>query len=620
MDYLIKASAVLAIFYLVYIVWLQKETFFIGNRWYLLIGLIISALTPLVVIPIYINQVPQTLDLSQFTTVESTSKTSSLSWTTIASVIYFTGVVFFLIRFIIESLSLKTFLKSQNIKLKDGFNMSETIQDISPFSFFKTIVYNPNQFTDTELTHILNHEKVHARDYHSIDILISKLATIVFWCNPFIWLYKKALIQNLEFIADYKSIQQTHSTKTYQNVLLKTSVLTHQMPLTTNFYNSLIKKRILMLNTSKSKSIYTLKYVLIIPALVIFMINFNTKTIYAQSGSTASDAAPFKSTISILITKDHSDEMLESLENVLSSNNIDLKFKKIKRNSSNEIIAISITAKSDTEETNYKTDSNSTISPIKITYSDTEKSILIQVVAEDDSQVMFTSSKNASKVKANNKNSFIIPTSDGSSIVIKSSGAEFNDNDVMYISDDVKTTQKTTEKSKWDFQISEVEFSENLDSIKDEKTFNIPENSSVQLKSNLQEEPLILVDGKEISKTDMDNIDPNSIEQVNVIKDEKLTEKFGEKGKNGVVEISTKSSKSNSNPWKISPEVTELSTTGPQANVIYIIDGKESTQKEVDEINPDTIESINVIKDNNATAKYGDKAKDGIIEITLKKN
>ncbi|WP_159022885.1 M56 family metallopeptidase [Formosa sp. L2A11] len=537
MEYFIKASAVLCIFYFCYILLLQKETFFNANRWFLLSGLLISGLLPFIIIPIYVNETPIQFNINDFATVESTEETIIFNWMRLASVLYGLGVIFFLVRFCIEILSLRSFFKSEATTQDNGFKISETQKEISPFSFFKHIVYNPSQFNETELTHILNHEKIHASQYHSIDILLSKIATIIFWCNPIIWLYKKALIQNLEFIADSKSIAQQSSSKTYQKVLLKTLVPSHQMALTTNFYNSLIKKRILMLNTSKSKSVHAFKYAVIAPLLLAFIMSFNTKTVYAQDQNTESETVTIKSELKTLITKNKTDADLETFKKMFLRMNVDLEITDVKRNASNEIIAISINGKSEVEEINYKTDSNTPISPILISYKNEEKSLSIQVVKETP-EVMFTSSKNASKVTTNNKNSFIIPTSDGSSIVIKSSGDNSNkeDNDIMFISDDVKTAQKTTEESKWNIEMTEVESTETLDEI-EENTNDNSESSTVHFRSNENEEPLVLVNGKQSTKEEVENIDPNSIEQINVLKDVKATEKYGEEGKYGVIEI-----------------------------------------------------------------------------------
>ena len=145
-----------------------------------------------------------------------------------------------------------------------------------PFSFFKYIVFNKTQFNDTELTHIINHEKVHAKQYHSLDIILVQLASALFWFNPFIWLYKKEIQQNLEFIADKEAQNISKCEKSYQTLLLKSSVPNYQLVLANNFYNSLIKKRIVMLHKSKSNNLKMWKYALVLPVLAVFLMSANT--------------------------------------------------------------------------------------------------------------------------------------------------------------------------------------------------------------------------------------------------------------------------------------------------------------------------------------------------------
>ena len=124
--------------------------------------------------------------------------------------------MFLIGRFFIQLFSLiKIIHKNKGVK-KDGFVFIETQNNTSPFSFFKCIVYNPKTFTQVELDHIIEHEKTHAKQYHSIDILITQLFCVLLWFNPFMWLYNKDLKQNLEFIADKHTLNQYNCKKSYQ--------------------------------------------------------------------------------------------------------------------------------------------------------------------------------------------------------------------------------------------------------------------------------------------------------------------------------------------------------------------------------------------------------------------
>lgn len=110
-------------------------------------------------------------------------------------------------------------------------------------------------------------------------------------------------------------------------------------------------------------------------------------------------------------------------------------------------------------------------------------------------------------------------------------------------------------------------------------------------------QPLFILDGKEINT--INNISPDRIESISVLKNESSTILYGEKGKNGVVIITSKKSGS------------------PATEALVILDGKETTMKAID-VNPDNIQSINVLKGESAISKYGEKGKNGAIEITMK--
>ncbi len=159
----------------------------------------------------------------------------------------------------------------------EGFNYIESEDIEGPFSFFNYIIYNPKLHPYKELELILLHEKIHAAQLHSIDVIISNLATNILWFNPLMWLYKKKIIQNLEYIADRETVKSSNSKKEYLHALVKVSTNDFQPALTNSFYQSFIKKRILMLHKTK-KTNSSWKVALVFPLLFAFMFAFNVKT------------------------------------------------------------------------------------------------------------------------------------------------------------------------------------------------------------------------------------------------------------------------------------------------------------------------------------------------------
>ena len=570
MEYLLKASAVIVIFYVFYKMFLQRDTFFESNRWFLLIGLITAVFIPLFVIPIYIEQTP--LPINNFLVIEDMSQNTinnSLDILSILKTIYFLGIIIFTLRFTLQLWSLSPLLIKSEAHQLGRLKFLKTDENISPFSFFNYIVYNPSSFNETELNQIITHEKVHVQQFHTIDVLIAQIACVVFWFNPFIWLYNKDLKQNLEFIADKTAINYTNCKKSYQYTLLKTSLPNRQLALTNNFYNSLIKKRIIMLHKSKSKKINLLKYALIIPALALFLMSFNTKEVIIEKGinpvkTEFQIAKKLKTTsIEVVITKDYSDSDIEKLKTKFKNEGLILKIKGIKRNQQGEITAIKIDVSSKSSNANYSIDADEAINPIKISVDEDGKNISVRNAHLKKEHKMVFISEDGEKHNLNNSdaddNIFIISSGDdntdnieiekfivktGDSIHVKKIHKKMDSHDkVLFITedgDDKKTHKiiKIKTDGNGDDLIWTTEKDEDIVMIaKDDDA--IKKHKVIALKTN-GKDPLYMVDGKEITKEEMNNISPETIDKVEVLKGDTATEKYGDKGKNGVILITTK--------------------------------------------------------------------------------
>ena len=379
--FILKSSGLLAMFYFAYIFLLRKETFFNSSRWFLIAGLITSVVLPFVVYTkvIWVEAPPvptpdpiittTTTDIANIptsnheaaiyntqykpTTVSVIEEENfEIDWTLVAAVVYAIGFLGFLIKFALDFYSLNSVLKGKKIELQEDFKFIDVNENIAPFSYFDYIVYNSSLYTSSELESILEHEKVHSDQKHTIDVLISRIFCILFWFNPIIWLYKKAILQNLEFIADSEASKKIADKKAYQYTLLK--ITTHEtcVAITNHFYQSLIKKRIVMLNKNQSNKRNYWKYSAVIPALGAFVLLFQIRTI-AQEKKQAQVATTQRDTVkdteqTIKITKNTTDKELNELPGQLKENhNLDVEISDVKRNTKEELTGIQIKVKSD---------------------------------------------------------------------------------------------------------------------------------------------------------------------------------------------------------------------------------------------------------------------------------
>ena len=610
MDYLLKASTVLLIFYGCYQLFLQRDTFFRANRIFLITGLLVACCLPLVVIPIYIEYTP--IDLTSFV-VDSPSSAEALpviqeepfDYNMIFNWIYIAGILFFLGKLMIEFASLHRILNTGNEQSNDTFKIMETNEDVAPFSFFNRIVYNPNHFNATELEHVISHEKVHSKQWHSIDTILANIACLLFWFNPIMWLYKKALQQNLEFIADQEAQYISDCKKSYQTVLLKASVKNHELAFTNQFYTSLIKKRIVMLHKSKSHKLNTLKFLFIIPVLALFMMSFNTKEIYIPIASedpfteliTTNDGKE----IEIIFNKDMSDEDLKAIQEDLKEQGVTFEYSDLKRNKDGEIIGISTTFSGNGHSSTYNTSSDE---PIKAFY--------------------FRMNEDTFGVGQLNPNTFTYRTKNGGTTIQSTSGNVFvveeNDEDT-----DEKTAKvvgyktkgkdtvyfKTTKGQAFSWTDDKGKTIE-IDASTDGNTFYYRTNS---------DEPIYIVNGKIVSKEEIEDVDSEDIESINVIKGKTAVEVYGAKAKNGAVIMKKKGGKSwtidTDKDHKVKVEYEFIDHNDGEAPLI-ILDDKIISKKEMKNMNYNLIDKIEVIKDDKAIEIYGNKGKNGVIVIDSK--
>ncbi len=549
LTYLWKPAVIIMIFYGFYRFILQKETYFQTNRYFLLSGIVLAIVLPFIIIPIYVDiessQLTQIIP-NKFTTNSNLGSESSINWVVIASYIYLIVTIIFLVRLVNQFISLG-FLILKNDRVKVGnYYYVETESETSPFSFFNYIVYNPAQFTQNELDQILAHEKVHVNQHHSFDTLITNLLIALQWFNPFAWLYKKEMEQNLEFIADELAQKISYSQQSYQQLLLKTSIPQYQMALANNFYNSLLKKRIIMLHKTRSNRKSQWKIALITPLLLAFVFAFNTTTIAQKKKVKKGFIEINVEIIELLISKESSGDDLKKVTETFAEKGLNVKFNGIKRNSKDEITAIKIDAKTSNGKASasYASDNDEGINPIQISFDNENNNLSIGSSDRGHGDAYHFSNKIIKNIKHKGE---------GHVFTIHEDDDDETTN--VWITKDGDTTKVITKRMVIDIDKDhdsdeEHEIHIEMDDDGKEVRTEVIKITSKKGdgKGNLvfisegdnDNEPLILVDGKEFTKKEMEELDPDKIAAMNVFKGKKAIEKYGEKGKAGVIVITTK--------------------------------------------------------------------------------
>lgn len=276
---LLKINVTLTVCYLLYYLLFRKLSFYNLNRAFFLAALGLSASMPFIDIRLENPVVTQTiiLDGSGNYPIQATV-TDSMNFTGIAGLLFWTGVAIMGLRLLLRLGAIgRLYLRSRKTVLQDT-PLRVLDHQSSPFSFFNSIFLNPGHFLEAELHMVIRHEKVHARQGHSIDILLGEINKVFCWFNPAAWLLAKAIRQNLEFIADREVLKNGTDARSYQYSLLRVSQQEQTAALTNNFNFSHLKTRIIMMNRQQSPSLHLMKYLTAAPLALALVCCFGVSS------------------------------------------------------------------------------------------------------------------------------------------------------------------------------------------------------------------------------------------------------------------------------------------------------------------------------------------------------
>jgi hypothetical protein len=281
MLYFLKLSISLSVVYLFYQVLLRKLTFYNWNRWYLLIYSVLCFFIPLVDVfgllkqqglqnAAIINYVPA---LTQLAAAETTGTGAGINSLTVGVGIFIAGCLLLFTRLLIQFLSLRR-LRASAVLLTDGnVKIYHIDKKIIPFSAGNSIYVNRYLHEEHELKEIVRHEFIHVKQRHSIDLWWGEILCILNWYNPFAWLLRNAMRQNLEFIADHQVLQSGLDARQYQYLLLKVTG-NYSYSIASNFNFSSLKKRIAMMNKNKSARRHLVRFLVMLPLLAVVLLAF----------------------------------------------------------------------------------------------------------------------------------------------------------------------------------------------------------------------------------------------------------------------------------------------------------------------------------------------------------
>lgn len=287
-DYLLKLSVSLGVIALFYHLVLRRLTFYDANRRYLWLYSYLCFIIPVININHYIAPeptparvlvqsvptitriaAPETATFQPVFPIES----SALTTTDWILYIWLAGMLFMTARLLMHVQSYLRIRSQSRLFSNDGVKIFHFDLEMSPFSFGKAIFYNPQLHKPDELQDMILHEYIHVQQWHSLDVIWSEILCIINWFNPFAWLIRSAIRQNLEYIADQKVLENHPDTKAYQYLLLKTAV-GPEFSLVNQFGYHSLKQRIVMMNKNASPRVLLACFVFILPLLAVTLAAF----------------------------------------------------------------------------------------------------------------------------------------------------------------------------------------------------------------------------------------------------------------------------------------------------------------------------------------------------------
>jgi bla regulator protein blaR1 len=281
--YILKSGICLAIFYGFYKLVLEKESFHVFKRFYLLGSVVLAFSIPLITFTEYIEVVPQEVPLffpeSSITNsvieAEPTNYMPIILWS-----IYGFGVLLFSLKFL-KNLSGIIIKIKRNPKFKNQSFIHVLLQDlVIPHTFLSYIFLNKHKFETQQIPkEVLLHEETHAKQKHSLDVLFIEILQILFWFNPIIYFFKHSIKLNHEFLADQAVLKKGTEPLKYQSLLLAFSSNALEPQLANAINYSSIKKRLTVMETHTSKKAIWLRALILLPLLAILIYSFSEKQV-----------------------------------------------------------------------------------------------------------------------------------------------------------------------------------------------------------------------------------------------------------------------------------------------------------------------------------------------------
>lgn len=545
LTYVIQVNLLLGIIYLGYIGLLKGLTFYFLNRAYFLVGGLFAFLYPFLDLKSLFVQrglnmgvVGEQISLYMM----EPEVQQQLTLGRLVEIVFMAGAVLLLLKFVFQLLSLLRIHLNSTSDQWRTYLFRNVLIPIVPFSFLNKIYVNKDQHLDAELKDIFKHEDIHVKGLHSLDILLFEMILVCCWYNPFVWLMRRAIRQNLEFLTDQQVLDKGIDKQTYQYSLLNVSKKGTSVGLSNQFNFKLLKRRIMMMNKKRSSKIELSKYAFLLP---VFLLTGAAFTVSKAEGSIENVVEKVNETAVIKLDKDLEIDvslpakMVSKISKpVVELNTIELKKDTVKSKSGADTIHLRTSTRWEAE-------------PLYIVEGKEVNPTIMAAIPGSEIQSIDVIKDNGKAIYGEKgKNGVILVT-------LKKKGSPTITNQTLTFTydkkEDVGNAVKTVAKGEpsdvvvMGYKKEDVNAPELKGKVQGivvnmvgRGTDREPGKFGARSIGGIKGDPLFVVDGEIVADYSKAKVDPNTIGSMSVLKNQSATALYGDQGKDGVIIITTK--------------------------------------------------------------------------------
>ena len=592
--YIGKSALAAGAFYITFLLLFQNQKHFVFNRFYLPVSFALSFVIPLITFTTvkYIEPILSE-NANSFAYLATASESIMLpefvfQWYHYLIGLYILGGAGFLFNLLLGHFKAMNIIRFSRLKTLFETEVNITNKDIHPFSFFNKIVISENTLEHPNLKMIVNHENIHVKEKHTFDVLFAELLFIIQWFNPFAWLIKGAIKNNLEYKTDHQ-ITQHSNPQDYQMAMVGLADKAGVAPFLNALNGSQLKNRIIMMKKKTENKYVLLKQLIVLPLLAILVMGLANREIKTE-------IIEYEKQVEIILDGEDISINNKKLASVDFSKGVDsgdiIEALEIANVSATAIYVL------DEKLILYIRTSDYVIGTNKEFEKHTAENIVLNENKLTDEYLYAIDNKNIDKKEieekgeAGFKNIIFISEKDTTN--------KYGDKQPLFVVDGI-IVDKIDNILPDAIENMSILKGENATNLYGEKGGNGVILVETKAAKNAKlEKAIMIVDGQIVNDYVRDALNPDDIKSIEVLKNESATRLYGEKAKYGAIVITTKNK-------------DKLVTNDP----LIVING-EISEKNVINLDIEEIHSISVLNNKNAIVKFGCKAENGVISVTTK--